>query len=66
MTGVQTCALPISNGVAVPAQMWVPFTVNLFDPEEVSPRPAVLLWVEIEASGWEFESYVTNIQLLAE
>ncbi len=55
-----------TNGVAVPAQMWVPFTVNLFDPEEVSPRPAVLLWVEIEASGWEFESYVTNIQLLAE
>jgi len=57
---------PTTNGVQVPANQWLPVTIDLFDERKVSPRPAQLLWLEIESSGWEFEAFVTGIQLLAE
>jgi FecR protein len=57
---------PTTNGMQIPANQWLPITLDLFDEKKVSPRPAQLLWVEIESSGWEYEAFVTGIQLLAE
>jgi hypothetical protein len=57
---------PTTNGVQVPPNQWLPVTIDLFDERKVSPRPAQLLWLEIESSGWEYEASVTGVQLLAE
>ncbi len=57
---------PTTHGAPIPANQWMPVSVNLFDERTVQPRPAFLLWIEIEASGWEFESRVTEVQILAE
>ena len=57
---------PTTNGTQVPADQWLPVTIDLFDEKRVSPRPAQLLWLEIESSGWEYEASVVGIQLLAE
>ena len=40
--------------------------IDLFDDKQVPAKPAYVMWVEVEGGGWEFESYVTGIQLLAE
>jgi hypothetical protein len=58
-------ARPTTNGYAVPANQWQPITIDLFDDRQVQPKPAYLMWVEVEGGGWEFESFVTGIQLLA-
>src|SRR5262245_2859213 len=57
---------PTTNGMQIPGNQWLPVTVDLFDERKVSPKPAQLLWIEIESSGWEYEAFVTGIQLLAE
>ena len=57
---------PVSSGVLVPPAIWLPVAVDLFDPAKVAPRPAQILWVEVEASGWEYESLVTNVRLEAD
>jgi hypothetical protein len=57
---------PTTNGTQVPANQWLPVTIDLFDERKVSPKPAQLLWIEVESSGWEYEAFVTGIQLLAE
>jgi hypothetical protein len=57
---------PTTNGMQVPTNQWLPVTVDLFDEKKVSPKPAQLLWLEIESAGWEYEAFVTGIQLLAE
>lgn len=57
---------PTTYGLAVPAKQWLPITIDLFDVQQVQPRPAHILWIEVEGSGWEFESLVTGVQLLAE
>jgi hypothetical protein len=57
---------PTTGGTKVLPGQWVPHSVDLFDPNAVSPRPVHVLWLEIAASGWGYESMVTNIQLLAE
>src|SRR5262249_26329275 len=54
---------PTTNGQLVPANQWLPITIDLFDDRQVQPRPAYLMWVEVEGGGWEFESLVTGIQL---
>jgi ferric-dicitrate binding protein FerR (iron transport regulator) len=54
---------PVPNGVLVPGDIWLAYSADLFSPSQVSPRPAHILWVEIESSGWEYESMVTSIQL---
>ncbi|HEY3079739.1 MAG TPA: FecR family protein [Chloroflexota bacterium] len=59
-------ARPTTNGYQVPANQWLPITIDLFDDRLVQPRPAYLMWVEVEGGGWEFESFVTGIQILAE
>jgi hypothetical protein len=55
-----------TNGVQIPANQWTPVSIDLFDDKAVQPRPAHLVSLEIEGSGWSFESYVTNVQLIAE
>jgi hypothetical protein len=57
---------PTTNGVQVVPNQWLPVTLDLFDEKSVSPRPAQLLWLEVESAGWDFEAFVTGIQLLAE
>jgi hypothetical protein len=58
--------LPVTNGVQVQAGQWLPLTLDLFDEKTASPRPAHLLWLEVESSGWDYEAFVTGIQVLAE
>lgn len=57
---------PVTNGQQVQPNVWVPFTADLFDPNQVYPRPAHVLWLELEASGWQYESMVTGVQLVGE
>lgn len=57
---------PTLNGVQVLPNQWVPHTADLFDPNIAAPRPAYVLWIELEGSGWEFESLVAGVQLIAE
>jgi hypothetical protein len=59
--------LPTPNGEQVDAGVWLkmaPF--DLFDRTVVDPRPAFIISVELAASGWTYESLVTNVQLIAE
>jgi ferric-dicitrate binding protein FerR (iron transport regulator) len=57
---------PTTNGVQVPANQWTSVSIDLFDDKSVQPRPAQLLSLEVEGSGWDYESFVTGIQLLAQ
>jgi hypothetical protein len=57
---------PTTNGVQVTANQWLPLNLDLFDEKVASPRPAHLLWLEVESSGWDYEAFVTGIQLLAQ
>lgn len=57
---------PTTNGTPLPANQWTPMEVDLFDERQVSPRPAYLLWLEVEGAGWDFESYVTGVRLVAD
>jgi len=57
---------PVTNGTQVPANQWLPLVLDLFDEKAVAPRPAHLLWIEVESAGWDYEAFVTGIQLLAE
>jgi hypothetical protein len=57
---------PTTNGQLVAKDTWVSFAANLFDPNRVYPRPARLLWVEVEAAGWQYESMVTGVQILGD
>lgn len=58
--------LPTNEGQQVPRGEWTRFELNLFDPQQVSPRPVDIISVELSASGWDYESMVTGVSLLAE
>jgi len=58
--------LPTNDGQQVPQNEWVRFELNLFDPQQVSPRPVDVISLEICASGWDYDSQVANVSLLAE
>lgn len=53
------------NGQLVPEDTWVSFTVpsNLM---ELSPRPRRILYLQVGASGWDYESLVTGVSLEGE
>lgn len=57
---------PTTHGQAVEQGTWEPYAASLFDPNQIYPQPARLLWIEIEASGWEYESLVTDVQIIGE
>jgi hypothetical protein len=56
---------PTINGEPVPAGQWIPFdSSNLL--ASLPVRPFRILSIEIYASGWDYESYITNVRLKAE
>jgi hypothetical protein len=56
---------PTNNGEVIPPDVWVPFeSGNLY--ETLDPRPFRLTSLQIYASGWDYESYVTGIRLVVE
>ncbi|MBI4321011.1 MAG: FecR domain-containing protein [Chloroflexi bacterium] len=58
---------PTLYGQEMARNEWQSVEIDLFDPEgRLTPRPAFLLWLEVAASGHSYESYVTNIRLIAE
>lgn len=59
---------PTNNGLLVPHNVWHRFAkpFDLFDPAVVQPRPTYIVAIELVASGWDFESKVTDVQLVAE
>lgn len=59
---------PTNDGVLVPHNSWYRLDkpLDLFDPTVLSPRPAYLMTIELVGMGWDFESEVANVQLMAE
>lgn len=56
---------PTVNGELVPQDVWVPFeSGNLF--EIADPRPFVITSLQIYASGWDYDAYVSSIRLIVE
>lgn len=56
---------PTNNGEQVPQDVWVPFeSGNLF--ELADPRPFYITSLQIYASGWDYEAWVSNIRLIVE
>lgn len=56
---------PTLNGEQVPQDVWVPFeSGNLF--EIADPRPFVITSLQIYASGWDYDAYVSSIRLIVE
>jgi hypothetical protein len=48
----------------VTADFWTDMTFDLFNPSELSPRPAEILWIEFAASGRGYQSDLGHVQLL--
>jgi hypothetical protein len=57
---------PTPNGIQMVRNQWHSYTVDLFDPASVSPRPNYLLSIEVVGSGWSYESRFTDVRLVAE
>ncbi len=56
---------PTNNGELIPADIWVPFeSGNLL--ETLDPKPFYVTAIQIYASGWDYESYVTGVRLIVE
>ncbi len=56
---------PTNNGEQVPPDIWVPFEAgNLF--ETLDPKPFFITSLQIYASGWDYDSYVSGVRLVVE
>jgi hypothetical protein len=56
---------PTNNGEQVPADVWVPFeSGNLY--ETLDPKPFFITSLQIYASGWDYDSYVSGVRLVVE
>ena len=56
---------PTNNGEQVPQDVWFPFeSSNLFD--VAVPRPFYITSLQIYASGWDYDAYVSNVRLVVE
>ena len=56
---------PTLNGELVAPDIWIPFeSDNLMDIAD--PRPFYITSLQIYASGWDYESYVTAVRLIVE
>lgn len=54
-----------NNGILVPLDVWYPFeTQNLYD--ILDPKPYIITSLQIYASGWDYDAYVSNVHLNAE
>jgi hypothetical protein len=55
---------PTNNGELAPQGVWVPYeSTNLF---EIDPRPFFITSLQVYASGWDYDSYVTGVRLVVE
>lgn len=62
-----TTGYPTTNGQPAPHNQWQSFEADLLGPDsKLQPRPSSLLWIEIAASGHNYESLVTNVRLIVE
>lgn len=60
-----TSGNPTNNGERIPPDVWLPFeSANLL--ETLDPRPFYVTTIQIYASGWDYESYVTGVRLVVE
>ncbi len=57
---------PTRNGQSIPQDQWVPITVSNLWQELGYPKPFQLLYIELYASGWDYESYVSGVRLTVE
>ncbi|MEA3345476.1 MAG: FecR family protein [Chloroflexota bacterium] len=59
---------PIINGEKIPALVWFPYASgNLLNwPQLLEAPPATVTSISIYASGWEYDSMVTEVELLVE
>ncbi len=56
---------PTTNGEQIPVDTWYAFeSGNLFETQEY--KPFYITTLELYASGWDYESYVTNVRLVVE
>ena len=56
---------PTANGELLPRATWIPFdSSNLL--ASLPIKPFRILSIEIYASGWDYESYISNVRLKAE
>jgi hypothetical protein len=56
---------PTNNGEQVAPGVWIPYeSGNLL--ETLDPRPFFITSIQIYASGWDYDSYVTGIRLIVE
>lgn len=56
---------PTNNGEMIPQDVWYPFeTENLKD--VLDPPPFYITSLQIYASGWDYDSYVTSVRLIVE
>ena len=56
---------PTNNGELVAPGVWIPYeSGNLL--ETLDPRPFFITSLQIYASGWDYDSYVTGIRLIVE
>jgi hypothetical protein len=56
---------PTNNGEQVPVDVWVPFeSGNLY--ETLDPKPFFITSLQIYASGWDYDSYVSGVRLVVE
>jgi hypothetical protein len=58
-------AYPTNVGEQVPADVWIPYEKDLLSLDGY-PKPARILSVEVVASGWDYESMVKSVSVLAE
>ncbi len=55
---------PTVNGELVPQDVWVPFESDLI--ESLDPKPFYITSLQIYASGWDYDSFVSNVRLIVE
>ncbi len=56
---------PTTVGEQAPADVWIPYEKDLFALEGY-PKPFRLLSIEVLASGWDYESILKSVSILAE
>ena len=58
---------PTHNAQEVPRGEWQTYEIDLLDPMgTLQPKARQLVWLEIAASGHNYESQITNVRLIAE
>ncbi|MBM3127441.1 MAG: FecR domain-containing protein [Chloroflexi bacterium] len=56
---------PTNNGELILSNVWVPYeSGNLL--ETLDPRPFFITSIQVYASGWDYDSFVTGIRLIVE